>query len=81
MCVLLAASLGPEIRVNVVAPGFIRTPWTEGWDALAAEMSARAPLGRIGEPEEIAEIVVGLLRSTYVTGQAIIADGGFRLVP
>jgi ketoreductase RED2 len=81
LCVLLAASLGPEIRVNTVAPGFVRTPWTAGWDALAEEMSARAPLRRIGEPDEIAEVVSGLLRSTYVTGQIILADGGFHVVP
>lgn len=81
LCLLLAAALGPEIRVNAVAPGFIRTPWTAGWEELAAEMSAKAPLRRVGEPGEIAEVVSSLVRSTYVTGQVVLADGGFGLVP
>lgn len=81
LCVMLAAALGPEIRVNAVAPGFIQTPWTQGWTELAADMSSRAPLRRIGQPEEIAEIVWDLTRQTYVTGQVVFADGGFRLVP
>jgi ketoreductase RED2 len=81
LCVMLAVALGPEIRVNTVAPGFIETPWTQGWNELRADMSGRAPLKRVGRPEEVAEIVSGLTRQTYVTGQIVYADGGFRLVP
>jgi ketoreductase RED2 len=81
LATMLAVALAPEVRVNVVAPGFIDTPWTAGADGLRSAMSAKAPLGRPGRPEEVAEVVLGLLRSTYVTGQVVVADGGFRLVP
>jgi hypothetical protein len=79
MCHLPAVALGPEIRVNVVAPGFVETPWTAQWEGLRKEVQEWAPLHRVGTPQEIAEVVLGLLRSTYVTGQIVIADGGFHL--
>ena len=70
------------ITVNAVAPGFIATDMTEALgdnvtDAAAAQIS----LGRLGEPEEIAS-VVGYLASdgaSYITGQAIVVDGGLAL--
>jgi NAD(P)-dependent dehydrogenase (short-subunit alcohol dehydrogenase family) len=78
--VLLAKVLGPDIRVNAVAPGLIETPWTEDWTDLHALVSAGAPLRRTGAPADVAEVVMGLVRSTYVTGQVVAVDGGLGLV-
>ena len=76
---LLARVVGPEIRVNAVAPGLIDTPWTAEWDAQREAVRAVAPLGRTGSPTEIAELVVDLASSTYVTGQVVVVDGGLSL--
>jgi len=78
----LAAELGPHrIRVNGVAPGIVRTRFSEAlWKDAGAEerAAARTPLGRIGEPRDIAEAVVFLASdaASHVTGQTIIIDGG-----
>jgi len=50
---LLAGALGPEIRVNAVAPGLIETPWVQrdGWEQIRTAVEKRAPLGRTGTPE------------------------------
>lgn len=79
LTLLLANVLGPEVRVNALAPGLIRTPWTADWTAAHSAIAHRAPLGRSGEPEEIAEAAMGLLLSTYVTGAVLVADGGAQL--
>ncbi|AEA22494.1 SDR family NAD(P)-dependent oxidoreductase [Pseudonocardia benzenivorans] len=81
MCKLLGGALGPEIRVNAVAPGFIETRWTADWNDFREQISQAAPLRRTGTPEEVAELVVGLVRATYVTGQVVVADGGLSLLP
>lgn len=76
-----AVELGPQnIRVNAVAPGLVKTDFAEAlWSGPgAAAYEARTPLGRIGEPDDIAG-VVGFLASDaarYVTGQTITVDGG-----
>ena len=77
---LLAKALGPDIRVNAVAPGLIDTPWTSGWTDLHALVGAGAPLRRSGTPADVAEVVMGLVRSTYVTGQVVVVDGGLGQV-
>ena len=77
---LLAKALGPGIRVNAVAPGLIQTPWTQDWDDLHGLVTAVAPLRRSGTPADVAEVVLGLVRSTYVTGEVIVVDGGLGLV-
>ena len=75
----LAAELAPTgIRVNCVAPGVIDTDMVqvlgrETLDQLAREI----PLGRLGRPEEIAETVLHLVNSPYITGQVVTVDGGF----
>jgi len=81
MCKLLGGALGPEIRINAVAPGFIETRWTEDWAAFRSQISETAPLRRTGLPEEVAELVLGLIRATYVTGQTVVIDGGLSLLP
>lgn len=71
----LARELAPEIRVNAVAPGAIL--WSA--DASLEEQQSvltRTPLGRIGEPSDIATAVRYLIDAPYVTGQVITVDGG-----
>ena len=76
---LLANTLGPDVRVNAVAPGLVDTPWTEEWDAVRTFVSAQAPLQRSGLPEDVAEVILGLIRSRYVTGEVVVVDGGLNL--
>ena len=78
--VLLAKALGPDVRVNAVAPGLVDTEWTADWDAIRAAVHAAAPLRRSASPGDVAEVVLGLVRSTYVTGQVVVVDGGLGLV-
>ena len=79
MTVLLANVLGPEIRVNAVAPGLVDTPWTADWDVVRAFVKAQAPLGRSGTPQDIAEVIVSLVTARYVTGEVVQVDGGLHL--
>lgn len=70
------------VRVNAVCPGSIRTPMLRGFlggdEALLEKVGSRAPMGRLGEPGEIAEAIVWLLSdaSGFVTGNALSPDGG-----
>jgi len=77
--VLLAKTLGPDIRVNGVAPGLIDTPWTRDWDAVRELVGRVAPLRRSGQPDHVAEIVMALAGSSYTTGQVVTVDGGLTL--
>lgn len=78
----LAVELGSyNVRVNAIAPGVIRTDFARAlWEDPAAEQELQriTPLGRIGEPEEIAGAAVFLASraGAYLTGQAIVVDGG-----
>ena len=78
---LLAKALGPDVRVNAVAPGLVATPWTEDWDDLHQLVTAMAPLRRVATTDDVAEAVLGLIRSTYVTGEVLVVDGGLGLLP
>lgn len=77
--VLLAKTVGPEVRVNAVAPGMIETPWTADWDFVRAAVQQMTPLKRTGEPADVAEVIVALARAAYVTGQIVGVDGGLSL--
>jgi NAD(P)-dependent dehydrogenase (short-subunit alcohol dehydrogenase family) len=79
-----ALEYGPTVRVNCVAPGHIRTQLTAVWEQFpdAFEPIAEAiPLHRIGEADEVAELILFLAsdRSSYITGQTIVIDGGVSL--
>ena len=82
----LAAEYGPHnVRVNCIAPGLIKTDFARAlWEdaALLADRTATTPLRRIGEPDEIAGAAVFLASAagSYVTGQAIVVDGGVTVV-
>jgi NAD(P)-dependent dehydrogenase (short-subunit alcohol dehydrogenase family) len=72
-----------NIRVNAVCPGFIKTKMTEETMRRRGDtIIAQIPTGRMGEPEEIAEMVVWLCsdRASYVTGAAYNVDGGWMAV-
>lgn len=79
---VMAISLAPHgIRVNAVGPGPIRTPMTSAIESdpgLVEMMMSRTPIGRLGEPEEIASIVSFLASedAAYIAGQTVYADGG-----
>ena len=73
----LAKDLGPDIRVNGVSPGAILWPETDLSDGAKNSILGQIPLGRTGEPDDIAGCVLYLVRdATYVTGQIIAVDGG-----
>ncbi|MEU8100016.1 SDR family NAD(P)-dependent oxidoreductase [Streptomyces rubiginosohelvolus] len=83
----LATELGPHaIRVNAVAPGWIRTPMTDRHDAAGqhraeAVMARISPLGRVGEPEDVAHTVLHLASdaSAFMTGQILRPNGGVAM--
>ncbi|MFD9423399.1 MULTISPECIES: SDR family NAD(P)-dependent oxidoreductase [unclassified Streptomyces] len=83
----LATELGPHsIRVNAVAPGWIRTPMTDRHDAdqqhrAEAAMVRISPLGRVGEPQDVAHTVLHLASdaSSFTTGQILRPNGGVAM--
>lgn len=74
----LALDLAPEVRVNAVAPGSVL--WPEGFPAaLRRTLVARIPLGRAGDPADVAAAVRFLAGAPFVTGSVIPVDGGRHL--
>ena len=76
----LAKALGPKgIRVNAVNPGVIDTAMTQGWPAsLKDDYTARMPLGRLGQPEDVADVACFLAsdEARFVTGEVVEVNGG-----
>ncbi len=77
----LARGLGPQVRVNAVAPGQVATAWTASWtDQQKQEARDKAVLKRRCTPDDIAEAVLFLCASAnMVTGQTLVVDGGLTL--
>jgi len=76
--------VGKGIRCNAICPGTVESPSLQDrmraggdYDAARAAFIARQPMGRIGTPEEIADLAVHLAGATYTTGQAYVIDGGW----
>jgi 2-keto-3-deoxy-L-fuconate dehydrogenase len=74
------------IRCNAICPGTVETPSLDDrlraqgdYDKASAAFVARQPIGRVGKPEEIADLVVYLAGATFTTGQIHIIDGGWAL--
>jgi NAD(P)-dependent dehydrogenase (short-subunit alcohol dehydrogenase family) len=80
-----ALEYAPTIRVNAVSPGMIRTtltgPLLDEFEGMVDHMITKTPLARIGEPEEVADVVVFLCSdlARFVTGQNLVIDGGMTL--
>ena len=76
----LAKAFGPDVRVNAVAPGLTRTPWTDPWPA---ERKARSventALKRLVEPSDIAQAMIFLAAHPAITGQTLVVDAGRNL--
>ena len=86
MTLSLARALGPEVRMNVVAPGYVLTPWqvaAHGADGAAQHekrFAERAPLKAAAEPQDAADAIVWLIEGARrVTGQIIYVDAGMHI--
>jgi 3-oxoacyl-[acyl-carrier protein] reductase len=85
MTVTLARALAPKIRVNAVAPGFINGRWLragigDAYEGVKAATAERLPLGRVCEPEDIAEAILSLITgSDLVTGHVLPCEGGMLI--
>ena len=78
--------VGRGVRCNAICPGTVETPSLEGrlraqgdYEKTRAAFIARQPIGRVGRPEEIADLVLYLASATYTTGQIHIIDGGWSI--
>lgn len=74
-----AAELAPRVRVNAIAPGIVRTHLAKAlWENHEELLNKALPLGRIGEPEDIAKAALFLAGadSSWMTGQTLVIDGG-----
>lgn len=82
----LAVELAPyKVRVNCICPGLIETaihPWYQNEDSkdLISQFSKAHPLGRIGQPQDIAEAIFSLSTHQWTTGSVLTVDGGISLV-
>lgn len=81
----LARGLAPKIRVNAVAPGFIDGQWMKSdetglgtrYDNTLDKITNKIPLKRVAKPEDIAEAIMALIRTEFVTAQTLVVDGGY----
>jgi NAD(P)-dependent dehydrogenase (short-subunit alcohol dehydrogenase family) len=80
---VLAVELKP-LRVNGVLPGVIDTPWWDFLDAgqkapAFADFASRTPVGRVGQPDDVAQAIIFLIDCGFVSGHNLLCDGGLRL--
>jgi 2-keto-3-deoxy-L-fuconate dehydrogenase len=74
------------VRCNAICPGTVESPSLQerlaaqgDYEAARAAFIARQPIGRVGRPEEVAELALHLATATYTTGQIHIIDGGWTM--
>ena len=82
----LARTLGPTIRVNAVAPGFIEGDWLqaglgEDYESVKAVKAEGAVLGKVATPDDIASGILAMITATHTTGHTLVLDGGDTLGP
>jgi NAD(P)-dependent dehydrogenase (short-subunit alcohol dehydrogenase family) len=83
----MARALGPEVRVNTVAPGFIEGEWLKAgfgdrYEKVKAGNEAKAVLGKVCQPEDVAAAILAFIEgSDLVTGQTVVCDGGMLIGP
>jgi NAD(P)-dependent dehydrogenase (short-subunit alcohol dehydrogenase family) len=78
----LAQDLAPGVRVNAIAPGLVKTDFARAlWEPAEEQVAARMPLGRLGEPVDIAHAALFLASdlASWITGHTLIVDGGAML--
>jgi NAD(P)-dependent dehydrogenase (short-subunit alcohol dehydrogenase family) len=84
LTIQLAAELAPQVRVNAVAPAVVKTRFAATlYEGHEKEAASRYPLGRLGEPDDVAAAVAFLASSdaSWITGQTLVVDGGVSLAP
>jgi 3-oxoacyl-[acyl-carrier protein] reductase len=85
LVVTLARVLGPHIRVNAVAPGFIDGEWLQqglgdAYEPIKSSMQAKSPLGRVSTPDDVAAAIVALITGPdLVTGHVLPVEGGMLI--
>jgi pteridine reductase len=74
----LARVLAPAIRVNAIAPGAVLLPadWS---DKTGERLSDTTPLRKLGDPQDVVDAMLYLLKADYVTGETVVVDGGRRI--
>jgi NAD(P)-dependent dehydrogenase (short-subunit alcohol dehydrogenase family) len=75
----LAQDLAPGVRVNAIAPGLVKTDFARAlWEPAEEQVAARMPLGRLGDPVDIANAALFLASdlASWITGQTLVVDGG-----
>jgi 3-oxoacyl-[acyl-carrier protein] reductase len=87
LTVTLARVLGPQVRVNAVAPGFIDGEWLQqglgdAYAAIKAGMQQKSPLGKVSTPDDVAEAILSLITgSDLITGHVLPVEGGLLISP
>jgi 3-oxoacyl-[acyl-carrier protein] reductase len=69
---------GHGVTVNVVAPALIATDMMPADERVLDELARRIPVGRLGRPDEVADLIAAIVRNPYLTNQSILVDGGIR---
>jgi len=75
----LARALAPEIRVNSVAPGIVKTRWVAGREDHVRRLGSQTLLGVNAAPDDVAHMILALLSQGAMTGQTVVVDGGVEL--
>jgi 3-oxoacyl-[acyl-carrier protein] reductase len=75
---LAQMAAGHGVTVNVVAPALIETDMLPSDADSQAQLASRIPVGRLGQADEVADLIAAIVRNAYVTGQSILIDGGMH---